>query len=202
MRTFIVINKTLLWSAISIALVSALTWFVYRPWALTWGATGEEISRPMPGDQIMNDPTFNATRAVTVRAAPEDIWPWLVQMGYKRAGFYSYDWLDNDAVPSAEKILPEYQDLEVGDLIPMNEHSSIAVEVLESASSLLLVYGEGSWTWAWGLYREDSQSTRLVTRLRTRPTGIVSRVLMDLFEIVMMRKCLLGIKRRAEASMD
>ena len=154
----------------------------------------------MPGDQIINDPTFNATRAVTVRAAPEDIWPWLVQIGYRRAGFYSYDWLDNDRVPSAETILPQYQDLEVGDLIPMNEHSTIAVAVLEPASSLLLAYGEDSWTWAWGLYQEKDGSTRLVTRLRTRPPGIVSRLLLDLFEIVMMRKCLLGIKRRAEAS--
>ncbi len=184
---------------IVLPIVIALIWFVYRPWALTWGATLDEVNRSMPGDQITGDCAFRATRAVTIRASPEEIWPWIVQMGYRKAGFYSYDWLDNDGIPSAERILSEYQTLEVGDLTPLSAHSRMEVKVLEPAVSLLLVGKESSWTWAWGLYEKDSEYTRLVARLHADPKGLVSRIMVDLFEIVMMRKCLLGIKRRAEA---
>ncbi|MGB6335908.1 MAG: hypothetical protein WBG96_09905, partial [Thermoanaerobaculia bacterium] len=86
-----------------------LFWLVYRPWARTWGATDEEIDRSMPGDDIVEGPIFDATRAVTIGASREEIWPWLVQMGYLRAGFYSWDQLDNDGIPSAERIMPELQ---------------------------------------------------------------------------------------------
>lgn len=66
-----------------------------RPWQLRWGATDEEVNRAMPGDDIVRRPTFNATRGVTVHARPEDLWPWMVQIGCMRAGWYSYDWIDN-----------------------------------------------------------------------------------------------------------
>ena len=91
---------------------------VYRPRQLRWGATDGEVAREMPGDEIVARPVFNATRAVTVNARPEDIWPWLVQIGFGRAGWYSYDILDNLGRHSSEQILPEYQTLEPGDLIP------------------------------------------------------------------------------------
>src|SRR3712207_8025462 len=65
--------------------------FCIRPWQLRWGATDEEVEHPMPGDEIVKDPTFNATRAVTIRARPEEIWPWIVQIGMTRAGWYSYE---------------------------------------------------------------------------------------------------------------
>ena len=78
---------------------------VVRPWQLRWGATDEEVSRSMPGDDIMLHPNFNATRAITINARPEQIWPWIVQMGFGRAGWYSYDWLDNLGRPSAERIV-------------------------------------------------------------------------------------------------
>ena len=74
---------------------------VYRPWARTWGTTEEEVLRAMPGDQIVPQPTFEATRAVTIDASPEQIWPWIIQIGYRRAGFCSYDRLDNDGIASA-----------------------------------------------------------------------------------------------------
>jgi hypothetical protein len=183
-------------------LVAALAfyWLAYRPWALNWGATDEEIARPMPGDSVVADPTFNATRAVTIDAPPEAVWPWLVQIGYRRAGFYSYDRLDNDGIPSAERILPEYQQLAVGDSIPLARSAYAAVAALEPNRSMLLVVGEdGPWTWAWGLYPDGAGQARLVTRLRIDARGIRIRFMLDAFEILMMRKCLLGIKRRAEA---
>ena len=90
-----------------------------RPRLLSWGATGDEIARPMVGDELCARPQFNATRAVTIRARPEEIWPWLVQIGFGRAGWYTYDLLDNLGRHSAERIIPEFQHLAVGDWVPM-----------------------------------------------------------------------------------
>jgi len=189
-------------SLIFVVSLAAMLWFIYRPWALTWGSTNEEIARPMPGDEVLELPTFNATRAVTIAATPEEIWPWIVQIGYRRAGFYSYDLLDNDGIPSAERILPEYQNLKVNELIPLTETANVRVTELDSQNFMVLVFEvEGTWsnaTWVWGLYPEDASHTRLVTRLRADARGVRSRIFLDLGEIIMMRKCMLGIKRRAE----
>jgi hypothetical protein len=195
----------LLATAFLVAFVGLVAFFysVYRPWQLSWGATADEVTRPMVGDGLVKNPTFNATRAVTVNAAAERIWPWIVQMGYKRAGFYSWDILDNDGIPSAERIIPEYQDLKVGDLVPLSKETDAEVVDMEPNSRLLLVFQSGGTvTWAWGLYKIGAERTRLVTRLRWRPTSVVSQFVLDAFEIIMMRKCLLGIKRRAEALME
>jgi hypothetical protein len=197
-------RKARIWAASSAAmliLVLVLVWFVYRPWALDWGATDEEIGRAMPGDSIVDAPTFVATRAVTIDAMPAEIWPWLVQLGYRRAGFYSYDRLDNDGIPSSDTLMPLYQGLREGDAIPLSPTLDARVALLEPDRALLLVveYGDWDvWTWVWGLYPAAS-GTRLVSRLRVRAPGLRARIFLDLFEIVMMRKHLLGIKARAEA---
>jgi hypothetical protein len=192
-------------SVACMALIGAYLLLI-RPWHLTWGATDEEIRRPMPGDGIHANPSFNGTRAVTVEAGPEHIWPWLVQMGYRQAGFYSYDRLDNDGIPSADQIIPEYQSLKVGDRVPMAASAYAEVLEMDPLHSMLWVFrGKGQWenaTWAWGLYEEDAGHTRLVSRLRVsykwaRPS-IVPMLITDVVELVMMRECLLGIKRRAE----
>jgi len=185
-------------SAFAVAIIS-LFYFFYRPWQLTWGATGDEVNRPMPGDEIVERPTFNATRAVTIDAPPERIWPWIVQMGYRRAGFYSWDILDNDGIASAERLMPEYQGLKVGDLVPLAKDSNARVAKMEPPRQLLLVFQSGTAaTWAWGLYPIDSTRTRLISRLRVGARNVTTRLMLDTFEIVMMRKHLLGIKRRAE----
>lgn len=189
-------------AAVVVLLAAGGLWFVYRPWALNWGATKEEIALAMVGDSVITDPTFNATRAVTITAKPSDIWPWLVQMGYRRAGFYSYDRLDNDGIPSADYLIPQLQHLAVGDSIPLTAHDYVTVTLVEPASSMLWEYaGDDTatvFTWAWRLYPLDEQQTRLVSRLRYRAPSVRSRIMLDLFEIVMMRKCLLGIRDRAE----
>src|ERR1700745_2265153 len=90
-----------------------------RPRAFSWGATSEEAGRPMGGDELCPRAQLNATRAVTITARPEDIWPWLVQWGWNRAGFYSCDLLDNLGRRSAWQILPQFQHLAAGDWVPM-----------------------------------------------------------------------------------
>ena len=177
---------------------------VLRPWQLRWGATNEEVARPMPGDDIVKHPTFNATRGVTINAQPKDIFPWLAQMGIQRAGWYSYDWIDNLGKPSAEHIIPELQHMEVGDLIPMSPDGKIGLWVKDFERDRWLLWWDkkGDTTWSWGLYPLDESRTRLITRVRMRyhwlSPSIVFNLLLDVGDIVMMRKCLLGIKRRAE----
>lgn len=197
------IKRNALLLMVVLASVVAFFYLVYRPWQLSWGATPDEIVRPMVGDELVKNPTFNATRAVTIDAPAERIWPWIVQVGYKRAGFYSWDILDNDGIASAERIIPEFQKLSIGDSVPLSEHADAAVVSIEPNEHLLLVFqSEGTVTWAWALYRIDANRTRLVNRLRWRASSAVSQFVLDAFEIVMMRKHLLGIKRRAEASIE
>jgi len=193
------VKRKLLFASLCLLAFFALFYFVYRPWQLNWGATADEVRRAMAGDEIVENPTFNATRAVTVDAPPERIWPWIVQIGYRRAGFYSWDILDNDGIASAMRILPEYQGLKVGDLVPLDHDSRARVATIEPPRQLLLVFESNTAsTWAWGLYPIDSTRTRLVSRLRVHTEHLRTRLMLDTFEIVMMRKHLLGIKRRAE----
>ena len=176
-----------------------------RPWQLRWGATDEEVARPMPGDEIEPQPTFNATRAVTIRARPEEIWPWIVQIGFTRAGWYSYDWIDNLGRPSAERIVPEIQNLDVGDRIPMSAWTYQVVHEIVPYKHMVWVGGDAeisNGSWVWGLYPIDERRTRLVVRMRGRykwaSPWILLLLLVDVGDIIMMRKCMLGIKERAE----
>jgi hypothetical protein len=160
----------------------------------------------MPGDGIVANPTFNATRAITIEAAPEEIWPWIVQMGLGRAGWYSYDWVDNLGRPSAREVLPDYQLPQPGDLVPVspNGKQGLRVKSLERHRSLLWWDGKDQTTWAWGLYPQPDGATRLVTRIRMRYNWRSPQILLllaiDMGDIVMIRKCLRGIKERAEAA--
>lgn len=185
--------------ALLLLLLATFFYLVYRPWAMNWGATEEEILRPLGGDKIIADATFDATRAVTIDAEPEEVWPWLLQMGYKRAGFYSYDFLDNDGIPSAKTILPEYQGLKVGDMVPLSASESARVTALKPNSHLLLIFKQDVFSWAWGLYPTAEGGTRLVCRLRWRAGGMRTQLMLEAFEIIMMREHLLGLKHRAEA---
>jgi len=197
------IGRIALLAMACLVVLVAFFYLVYRPWQLSWGATANEVTRPMAGDGLVENPTFNATRAVTINAPAEQIWPWIVQIGYKRAGFYSWDILDNDGIPSAERVIPEYQNLKIGDVVPLSEETDAEVFDMESNERLLLVFqSDSTVTWAWALYKIDADRTRLVTRLRWRATSVTSQFMLDAFEIIMMRKCLLGIKRRAEAGME
>lgn len=97
-----------------------LTSPLYRRWQLGWGATAQEQAAQIPGDQLCPRAQYRSTRAITIDAPPEAIWPWLVQVGCGRPGFCSRDLLDNLARPSATSILPQFQHLEVGQWVPMS----------------------------------------------------------------------------------
>jgi hypothetical protein len=193
---------------IGLVALGAIAFEVYlrfiRPWQLRWGATDEEVGRAMPGDDVVKHPTFNATRAVTIQARPEEIWPWLVQIGFKRVGWYSYDWLDNLGIPSADHIIPELQHVTVGDLIPMSPDGKQGPRVKDFEANQWMLWwdNEGDLTWYWGLAPLDESQTRLITRVRMRyrwlSPVILFNLLVEFADIVMMRKCLLGIKQRAE----
>jgi hypothetical protein len=179
-----------------------------RPWQLRWGASDEEVLREMQGDEIVEKPSFNATRGVTINARPEEIWPWLVQLGIRRAGWYSYDWLDNLGKPSAEKILPEFQHLKVGDLVPVSPDGKQGLWVKELRPNLSMLWWDkqGKTSWLWVLDPIDGRSTRLITRVRVCYSWLSVmfwfNLLIEFADIVMMRKCMLGIRRRAERLSD
>jgi hypothetical protein len=185
-----------------------LYWFPVRRWFDGWGTTADEIKRSMPGDQVIKNPTNSAMQAVTINAPPEDIWPWLVQLGYQRGGLYSYDWLDRlfgflDR-PSAKRILPEFQHLAVGDKIPWGHGEALTVAAIDRYRALVLAYtGRGmEWVWQFGLYPIDSSRTRLVTRgIERTPTTVPWRLVMLIMELaafIMTRRMLLNLKQRAE----
>jgi hypothetical protein len=197
---------TLAWAGAGMAALVALFLFVYRPWHLRWGATAGELTRAMPGDGELFEASFTATRALTVRARPEHVWPWLVQTGFGRAGWYSYDWLDNLGRRSAERIVPELQDLSIGDWIPMsatvNERTAFRVALLEPPTRMLWTKPDS--TWSWVIEPIDAGRTRVVSRLRCRhdprsALGFAGMLLMELGDFPMFRRMLLNLRRRAEA---
>lgn len=176
-----------------------------RPWQLRWGARDNEIKQAMPGDNIVGKPSFNATRAVTIYAPAERIYPWIVQMGVTRAGWYSYDLLDNLARPSAENILPEHQNTQVGDVIAMSPDGKQGMRVKDFSKNKWMLWWDniGDSSWVWEIYPEGETYSRLVTRVRVKyrwfSPAILFHLIIEFFDILMMRKCMLGIKRRAEA---
>jgi hypothetical protein len=180
---------------------------LFRRRHLRWGATEAEVAGAMPGDELVSEPSFNATRAITIDAPPEAVWPWLVQIGYGRAGFYSYDLFDNAARPSAERVLPEHQQPKVGDWVPMaskvNKTTAFRIKAFEQNRWLL--WAKPHSTRAWELVPLEGGRTRLIVRLKDRyewraspGSALLTLILFEFGDFPMMRKLLLGVRRRAE----
>jgi hypothetical protein len=184
----------------------ALYLLAIRPRLLRWGASDEEVQSEAPGDQAVVEPHTVSTRAVTIHAQPDQIWPWLAQMGTGRGGLYSYDWLDRlfgyISAPSSDKILSQFQNIAVGDVIPLGTGPSWPVIVAERNQALVVEPVTGQVSWAWFLNVLDTDTTRLISRVRTR-VGLKLLVLalapaIDLPWLLMESGMLNGIKRRAE----
>ena len=184
-----------------------LTAPLYRRRHLRWGAGAAEVASALPGDDLCARAQFGCTRAVTIDAPPQAVWPWLVQVGCLKAGFYSNDLLDNLGIPSAREILSEFQHLEIGQWVSMapTPTEATAFKVNSFAVNRWLLWRKPDSTWVWTLTDIGPGRTRLVTRVRAfydwkRPLGAIFGVLlMEFGDFAMMRRMLLGIKRRAES---
>jgi hypothetical protein len=195
---------------------------VVRPWFLRWGAAGVDLDRPLPGDEIVPHAVWRSTRAVTIAAPAAEVWPWLVQIGRGRGGFYSYDWLENLAgldIHSADRILSEFQHLAVGDFVPAGpgepeQGGGWTVAGIEPGHALVLRVGAPSQafkpaaevafaaTYVWVIEPVDDHTSRLIVRWRatSHPSALVvgAMAMTELPHFVMERRMLLGIKQRAE----
>jgi hypothetical protein len=190
---------------IPILFILVLLYFTFlRPWQLRWGATDDEINHAMTGDNIVKKPNFVATRAVSIKAPPTEVWKWIVQIGSGRAGFYSIDLIDNNNVPSSRNILPKYQKIEKDYFIPftLDQRNGMWVKDYQEPKYILWWDRKGNAIWGWFLRQTEAGKTRLITRLRTKYDfsfpWILYYILYDFGDIFMMSKCMLGIKERAE----
>ena len=192
-----------------LAAAAGLYWLPFRRWMSRWGTTQSDLTRVMPGDGLLPNSTYSGTMAVVVNARPEQIWPWLVQLGYQRGGLYSYDWLDRlfgylDR-PSATSVLPAFQHLAVGDEIPLGRGPGWPVAAVETNRALVLDMRNMpgiDWVWQFGLYPIDETRTQLVSRSRVRARTFWTRLVTYAIEpagFLMTRRMLLGLKQRAEA---
>lgn len=177
-----------------------------RQRVLTWGATSEEVAARLPGDELMEDADIVATRAITIDAPASAVWPWLVQMGPGRGGAYTYDWIENLfglGIHSADRVLPRFQGLEVGDAVGEKDGVPwMRVGVLDPRRTLAWQSDDGSWVWIFHLGERDG-ATRLVSRNRIAMAGAspgrrLGMAAMLPGSLVMERGMLRGIARRAE----
>ncbi|WP_249645321.1 SRPBCC family protein [Nocardia sputi] len=161
----------------------------------------------MPGDDLLVEADIVSTRAITIRTGTAAIWPWLVQMGPGRGGAYTYDWIENLLgldMHSAQQILPQFQNLTVGDTFALGTSGPrMRVALLDPERALVFASKDGRWVWAFGLY-PMGETTRLVSRNRIALTGasqltrLFYLLVMEPGSLLMERKMLLGIKQRAE----
>jgi hypothetical protein len=166
---------------------------------------GDEARRLLPGDELVSGKLVCYTNGITIRARPADIWPWLVQLGCRRAGWYSYDRLDNGGLPSAARIVPALQHVQVGDIIPWTPtaRDGFIVQAIEPQRALVL--GEQPlFSMTLVLQPVDGTSTRLLARAGASyqhpAVGLMLRLLMHPIHFGMQRRQLLNLKRRVETT--
>jgi hypothetical protein len=210
-------------SAIGLAVGAAAIYaYVIRPWHLRWGTIDDEADRALPGDELVPDAQLCATHAVTIDAPIDRVWPWLVQIGQGRGGFYSYEFIENALkadIHNTDRILPEFQDLKVGDRVPLAQSGFGVPVAIVDAPRTLVLHGDtrtdpdgmsglrpGDFfnvVWGWHLEPIDDLSTRVIERWLAdwNPSAqnvIFMRAFLEPGAFIMSRKMLLGIKQRAE----
>lgn len=187
---------------------------------MKWGGSQDEHVAELPGDDLIRSPALQTTRSININASPLNVWQWIVQIGQGRGGFYSYDWLENLLglnIHSADRILPEHQDIKVGDMIPFWEEGGIDVDEINPGEYLVLAGNIGETngsraedvpdvggSWVFVLREIDPRSTRLIVRTKvadfkpywlTRP---LIKLILEPIHFIMEEKMLRGIKNRAE----
>jgi hypothetical protein len=205
--------------ALGLAVVTAIIYrhFV-RPWHERWGATDEEVNASLPGDGLIAEPASQVTRAISIQAPAGSLWPWVVQIGADRGGFYSYDLLENIFrldIHSANEIVPDWQSRASGDLVHGDAKGRGGWYVMDVQPNRALVMKMADvknhrpftreeralmeFTWAFVLRESTEQTTRLLVRERVAfRNGLVSLVMapIGLVSFVMTRKMMRGIKER------
>ncbi len=194
---------------------------------LNWGATVTEVCRSLPGDDLVPAPNYQTTHAALIHTTPQDIWPWIIQLGYRRGGFYSYDWLERQAgltgLHSADRVMPDWQEIHSGDTISISPVTPMEVSILAPERALVLhiimnpftaqVVDRDrqpdspymDWSWAFLLEPVNPTTTRFLIRVRAdfqpQPMGrILSWLLIEPVHFIMESKMMRGIQIRAEAN--
>jgi hypothetical protein len=193
-----------------------------RTWRTKWGATEKEYNDPLTGDDIIANPKWQYTQAITINVPAEKVWPWLVQIGQGRGGFYSYQVLENLVgcnIHNADRIIPEFQHLEVGDNVLLHPKVPYPVALVEPGHAIVLHYDTRAGltpipgtkavdyfesTWLFFIDTGNGNSTRMISRFRidynlSMWNKISYGYFVEPVSSTMQRKMLLGIKRRAEA---
>jgi hypothetical protein len=199
--------------------------FFMRKRLLNWGTTNEEAHQPFPGDSLIANPNYQSTRAILIHSTPKDIWPWIIQIGYQRGGFYSYDWLERKAglkgLSSTDQVVPAWQKILPGDTVSISPVTPLKVVAFEPERAFVLhtvmnpftarIVDQRlqpgtptiDWTWAFILEPVGPDATRLLIRVRAniQPQHlgrILSWLALEPVHFLMENKMLQGIQRRAE----
>jgi hypothetical protein len=209
-----------------VAVAAGGTWAALRPRMLVWGATDDEVQRNLPGDGLVPDAQYATTRAITIHAPAEAVFPWLVQLGQSRGGFYTYDALENLFrldIHSADRIHPEWQELQPGvDYVTLDPQQTMKMTIVQLEAPRTMVIrtgapgeppqepadffkGEIAGTWAFIVEPLDQATSRLIVRWRAawRPSmaaRLAAPALLEPAHFIMERGMMLGIKKRAEAA--
>jgi hypothetical protein len=200
--------------------------FGIQPWFQKWGATEEEIRATWPGDDLVPGSSVVYTRAITINAPLSGVWPWLVQIGQDRGGFYSYELLENMLgadTHNTDRIIPEWQHLEIGDRVRMGPEkgvwanaSNIVGGIMPEKFLILLTPGQspirgnaairGNGTWSFILFPVNEKTTRLIIRRRgiespNQVIGLLYGSVVDSVQFILERKMMVGIKERVEGTL-
>lgn len=202
--------------ALTIGGVSLLTPFL-RDWRTSWGTEHNEHLMQLPGDDLIPEPRWSSTHAITINASPYEVWPWIAQLGQDRGGLYSYETLENLIgcnIHNADEVLPQHQSIAPGDVIKLHQEGP-TLPVLEVAPCHYLLLGSKPGfvesfgdivgvTWLFYLHEQPDGKTRLIVRWRSyyadslRMRLSFGALLAEPISFTMERKMLLSIRERVE----
>ena len=191
-----------------LAIIGVIGIVLLMPWMDRWGATDNEVTAGYTGDDLVPSPRITYTRAVSINATPEEIYPWIVQLGAEKGGMYSYEWFETGILQcelvNADRIHEEWQDLKVGDPMKMCPGTSgpppYEIAIIEPNHAIVMGHQDnGTWVevWQFVLVPEKDETTRLIIRSRNAAQGWFWDLIRP-GEFIMMRGMMLGIKERAE----